>query len=191
MFSFFSKRETTQQVAGPRKGTVRSFAVAASLAIALLAGLPAFGGVQSAHASTAAWGSYARWAVNTSPLARGQAIVSTAERYVGYRYRFGGTSPSGFDCTGFVYFVLNKAGVSIGRNMYEQYNSGPRVSTANMQPGDLVFFSNTYKRGLSHAGIYIGNGRFINAANESVGVTVSNLWSSYWASHFTAAVRPR
>jgi cell wall-associated NlpC family hydrolase len=170
---------------------MRSFAVAASLAIALLAGLPAFSGVQSAHASTAAWGKYSKWLVNSAPTSRGQAIVATAQRYVGYRYRFGGTSPAGFDCTGFVYYVLNKAGVPVGRNMYSQYNSGPRVSTANMQPGDLVFFSNTYKRGLSHAGIYIGNGKFINAANESTGVTVSNLWSSYWASHFTAAVRPR
>jgi cell wall-associated NlpC family hydrolase len=191
MFSFFSKRATGQQVTGPKAGTMRTFAVAASLAIALLAGLPAFGGVQSAHASTAAWGTYSKWLVNSAPTSRGQAIVATAQRYVGYRYRFGGTSPSGFDCTGFVYYVLNKAGVPVGRNMYDQYNSGTRVSTANMQPGDLVYYSHTYKRGLSHAGIYIGNGKFINAANESTGVIVSNLWSSYWASHFTSAVRPR
>ncbi|MEA2574858.1 MAG: hypothetical protein QOH93_2156 [Chloroflexia bacterium] len=118
-------------------------------------------------------------------------IVSTAMKYVGYRYRFGGTTPSGFDCSGFVYYVLNKSGVKMSRIMEGQIASGPRVSTKELQPGDLVFFSNTYKRGLSHAGIYIGGGRFVHAENESTGVRVSDLWSAYWGAHFTAAVRPR
>jgi cell wall-associated NlpC family hydrolase len=121
---------------------------------------------------------------------RGDAIVSTALRYVGYRYRFGGTTPAGFDCSGFVYYVLNKAGVPISRDMYSQLASGPRVSSKDLQPGDLLFFSNTYKAGLSHAGIYIGNGKFVHAENESTGVVVSELWSSYWAAHYYAAVRP-
>jgi cell wall-associated NlpC family hydrolase len=111
-------------------------------------------------------------------------------RYVGYRYRFGGTSPSGFDCSGFVYYVFNKAGISMGRDMYSQLGSGPRISSSNLRPGDILFFSNTYKRGLSHAGIYIGNGKFVHAENESTGVAVSALWSSYWAAHYTTAVRP-
>lgn len=123
--------------------------------------------------------------------ARGNNIVDTAMKYLHYRYRFGGTSPrTGFDCTGFVYYVMNAAGVPISRSMYAQYASGRRVSTNDLRPGDILFFSNTYKRGLSHAGIYVGGGMFINAANERVGVTMSKLWSSYWASHFTAAVRP-
>ncbi len=121
---------------------------------------------------------------------RGSTIVSIAMRYVGYRYRFGGASPSGFDCSGFVYYVLGKIGKNVTHSMSVQYNSGPHVSSKDLQPGDLLFFSNTYKRGLSHAGIYIGNGRFVHAENESTGVTVSELWSSYWAAHYTAAVRP-
>lgn len=131
-----------------------------------------------------------RGAVPPDTSSRGSTIVSTAMRYVGYRYRFGGTSPSGFDCSGFVYYVLNHSGVSISRDMYSQLNSGPRVSSKDLRPGDLLFFSGTYKRGLSHAGIYIGNGRFVHAENESTGVAVSDLWSSYWAAHYTAAVRP-
>ncbi len=121
---------------------------------------------------------------------RAGTIVDVAMRYVGYRYRFGGTSPSGFDCSGFIYYVLNRAGVPVGRDMYSQLNSGARVSSTNLRPGDLLFFSNTYKRGLSHAGIYIGNGKFVHAENESTGVTVSALWSAYWSAHYTAAVRP-
>ncbi|MDQ3928892.1 MAG: C40 family peptidase, partial [Chloroflexota bacterium] len=127
----------------------------------------------------------------TASSSHGDSIVSLALRYVGYRYRYGGTSPSGFDCSGFVYYVLNKAGVPMSRDMYAQLNSGPRVSSSNLQPGDLVFFSGTYKRGLSHAGIYIGNGKFVHAENAGTGVRVSALWSSYWAAHYTAAVRPR
>src|SRR5207244_7967951 len=86
----------------------------------------------------------------------GASIVTIAMRYIGARYRFGGMSPSGFDCSGFVCYVVNKAGRGISRDMYSQIGSGARVSSNDLQPGDLLFFSNTYKRGLSHAGIYIG-----------------------------------
>lgn len=126
-----------------------------------------------------------------APSSSGGSIVSVAMRYIGYRYRFGGTTPAGFDCSGFLYYVVNHAGIGISRDMYSQYNSGTHVSSNNLQPGDLLFFSNTYKRGLSHAGIYIGNGKFVHAENESTGVTVSALWSAYWASHYTSAVRVR
>jgi len=125
-----------------------------------------------------------------APSNKGNTVVNIAMQYVGARYRFGGTSPSGFDCSGYVYYVLNKAGVPVGRSMEAQLNSGPRVSSKSLQPGDLVFFVNTYKRGLSHAGIYIGNGKFVHAQNEGTGVVVSALWSSYWAGHYYTAVRP-
>jgi cell wall-associated NlpC family hydrolase len=182
MFGIFTRR------AGFK--AVRSLFAVAALGLAITAAIPGpLGGVTAAHAQSSSF--RAAYSTNAAPTSRGQAIVSVAVRYVGYRYRFGGASPSGFDCSGFVYYVLNRAGVPVGRNMYAQLNSGSRVSTSKLQPGDLVFFSGTYKRGLSHAGIYIGNGKFVNAANESTGVTVSNLWSNYWASHFTAAVRVR
>jgi len=119
----------------------------------------------------------------------GSSFVSVALTYVGSRYRFGGMSPKGFDCSGFVAYVFTKAGKPMSRDMSTQIRSGTRVSTKDLQPGDLLFFSNTYKRGLSHVGIYIGNGRFVHAENESTGVTVSSVWSAYWAAHYAAAVR--
>ena len=120
----------------------------------------------------------------------GSRVVGVAYQYNGYRYRYGGASPSGFDCSGFVYYVYKQAGYTIGRDTNAQYNSGTRVGFNSLQPGDIVLFSNTYRRGLSHAAIYIGGGKIIHAVNESVGVTVSNLNSSYWRSHFTTGVRP-
>lgn len=117
------------------------------------------------------------------------AVVGTAMNYVGSRYVFGGTTPRGFDCSGFVYYVFNKAGFSMGRSMGSELASGPHISSNQLQPGDLVYFSNTYQRGISHIGIYIGNGKMVHAGDESSGVTVSDLWSSYWAAHYTGAVR--
>jgi peptidoglycan endopeptidase LytF len=128
-------------------------------------------------------------AASTSSL--GQEAVNVAMKYLGYRYRYGGTSPSGFDCSGYVYYVYHKTlGIPVTRDMYTQTNSGTRISRANLQPGDMVFFQNTYKRGLSHAGIYIGNGKFIHAENESTGVVISSLSTSYWSTRWYGATRP-
>lgn len=131
--------------------------------------------------------------VTSAPAASslGQRAVDVALKYVGYRYVYGGQSPAGFDCSGFVYYVWDKTlGVHVTRDMYTQTNSGTRVSKANLQPGDMVFFQNTYKSGLSHAGIYIGNGKFVHAENESTGVVVSSLNNAYWAAHWWGATRP-
>ncbi|MDQ2807729.1 MAG: NlpC/P60 family protein [Chloroflexota bacterium] len=116
-------------------------------------------------------------------------VVGTAMNYVGSRYVFGGTTPRGFDCSGFVYYVFNKTGFGMGRSMSSELASGTHISSSQLQPGDLVYFSNTYQRGISHIGIYIGNGKMVHAGDESSGVTVSDLWSSYWAAHYTGAVR--
>jgi cell wall-associated NlpC family hydrolase len=156
--------------------------VAASLVmLAALAGTQ-ISSAPSAHAATV-------YSTNSSS-SRGSEIVSIAYRYLGYRYIYGGSSPRGFDCSGFTSYVYRSAGIWIGRTAAAQYYSGVHVSRANLQPGDLVFFANTYQRGISHAGIYLGNGKFINAANESTGVTISNLNSRYWASHYYGATRP-
>ena len=121
----------------------------------------------------------------------GSNIVNLAMSKVGSRYRFGGTGPNSFDCSGFVYYVVNNSGFRISRDMGAQLGAGRRISSDELQPGDLVFFTNTYKRGLSHAGIYIGNGKFVHAENEGTGVVVSQLWSAYWSSHYYASVRLR
>lgn len=124
------------------------------------------------------------------PAPGGGGIVATAMKYVGYPYVWGGTSPSGFDCSGFVYYVMRVTGHPMGRGMWEEYNSGPHIPESQLQPGDIVFFANTYMPGLSHVGIYIGGGRFVHAADEQTGVTVSSLGSAYWTSHYAGATRP-
>lgn len=119
----------------------------------------------------------------------GGSVVAAAMKYVGYRYVFGGTSPAGFDCSGFVYYIHNRLGIPTGRGMWQQYNGGAHIPMSALQPGDTVFFANTYMAGLSHDGIYIGGGRFVHASDESTGVTISNLYSSYWQGHYAGATR--
>ncbi|TAK30609.1 MAG: LysM peptidoglycan-binding domain-containing protein [Chloroflexota bacterium] len=121
----------------------------------------------------------------------GARIVELAMQYRGYRYTWGGTSPAtGFDCSGFVYFIYKQAGRPIPRDLFGQLNAGPRVNRDQLQPGDIVYFQNTYTTGLSHDGIYIGGGRFISANSENVGVIITGLSDSYWSSKWYAANRP-
>jgi cell wall-associated NlpC family hydrolase len=120
----------------------------------------------------------------------GQQIAAEAMKYLGAPYVWGGTSPSGFDCSGFVYYVVNQViGGGFSRSMSEQVLAGTPVDPSDLQPGDLVFQQNTYQWGLSHAGIYIGNGQFINAENEGTGVAISDLWDNYWGPRFLTARR--
>ncbi|MBV9545005.1 MAG: C40 family peptidase, partial [Chloroflexi bacterium] len=97
--------------------------------------------------------------------------------------------PSGFDCSGLVWYVARQANKIVSRGLQGQYNAGPHPSRDELQPGDLVFFQNTYEAGLSHTGVYIGNGQFVHAANETAGVKVSSLSSPYWSSHWFGATR--
>ena len=119
----------------------------------------------------------------------GAEVAELAEQYVGSRYRWGGTSPAGFDCTGFVLFVYSQFGINMPHNEAGQLASGERVSTDAIEPGDVLVFANTYRRGLSHTGIYLGEGRFVHAADEAHGVTVSNLWDGYWSPRLVGATR--
>lgn len=115
-------------------------------------------------------------------------IVSVAKQYLGVPYVWGGTSPSGFDCSGFVQYVFRKCGYSVTRTADTQYYDGTPVSYSNLQAGDLVFFTGTYATaGISHIGIYIGGGQFIHAA--SGGVKISSLSESYYSSRYYSACR--
>ena len=104
-------------------------------------------------------------------------------RYLGTPYVWGGSSPSGFDCSGFVMFVYAQVGVSLPHSSYAQYGVGVAVSQSDLQPGDLVFFD-----GLGHVGIYIGGGQFIHAPHTGDVVKISSL-SGYYSSNFAGGRR--
>ena len=113
-------------------------------------------------------------------------LVNNALSLQGVPYVYGGTSRSGFDCSGYVQYVFKGSGISIPRTTFEQFKVGSLVSRQQLQAGDLVFFS-TYAPGASHVGIYLGGGSFIAASNS--GVSISNLNSSYYASRYIGATR--
>ena len=115
------------------------------------------------------------------------ALMQSAESMIGVGYTWGGQTPSGFDCSGFIHFAYNNAGLDSSRtNTSGYYNRSFYVDKP--QTGDLVFFENTYKSGVSHMGIYIGNGEFIHAGT-STGVTVSHVDEPYWKKHFNSYKR--
>ena len=114
-------------------------------------------------------------------------VISTAMQYIGVPYVFGGTTPYGFDCSGFVQYVFAHAGISLPRTADVQYEVGLPISTADLMPGDAVFFT-TYTYGASHVGIYLGDGNFIHASS-SRGVTISSLSSAYYSTHYIGARR--
>ena len=124
---------------------------------------------------------------STSQPTKASAIIASGKQYIGVKYLFGGTTPSGFDCSGFVQYVFAKNGVSLPRVSRDQFQVGTSISFNNLKPGDLVFFSLAHNGGVDHEGIYVGNGQFINASS-SKGVTIYTL-GSYWQSAYAGAKR--
>jgi cell wall-associated NlpC family hydrolase len=118
-----------------------------------------------------------------------EGLAGAGLKLLGAPYVWGGSSPSGFDCSGYIWYVARQVGKSISRGMLGEYNSGPHPARDELKPGDLVFFQNTYSAGLSHNGIYIGNNQFVHAADEAAGVTISSLGTAYWSSHWFGATR--
>ena len=116
-----------------------------------------------------------------------QGIMNEAKKYIGIPYRFGGTDVNGFDCSGFIQYVFNRQGIKLPRSADEQYSKGKYVPINSLEPGDLVFFS-TYTEGVSHSGIYVGNGDFISATT-SKGIIVSDMKSGYWFERYIGAKR--
>jgi len=114
----------------------------------------------------------------------GETVVALAKRQVGAPYRWGGSSPSGFDCSGLVRYVYAQVGVSLPHNAAQQYRLGTPVTRDSLEPGDLVFFDR-----LRHNGIYIGDGRFIHARQPGRGVNIARLDDGWYASHWSGARR--
>ncbi|MGG0456819.1 enterotoxin EntFM [Bacillus mycoides] len=110
------------------------------------------------------------------------SIAGFARSLNGSPYRTAGTTPAGFDCSGFIHYVLNQTGHTGARQTVAGY-WGSKTKTSNPQPGDLVYFQNTYKSGPSHMGVYLGNGQFISAETDETGVRISSVSNSYWSKH--------
>ena len=124
----------------------------------------------------------------TSPA--GNNIADFAKKYIGYNYVSGGTTPNnGFDCSGFVYYVVNACGYSLSRSCQVQANSGTAVSRENLAAGDLLFFCNGADGSIGHVGIYIGGGQFVHAANSRRGVTTDTINSGYYDKYYYSARR--
>lgn len=115
-------------------------------------------------------------------------IIANAKKHLGTPYVWGGTTPKGFDCSGLTQYVFKQSGISLPRTTTEQVKMGTYVSKSNLRPGDLVFLQNTYRQGVSHVGIYIGDGQIIHASS-SKGVVISKLSSSYYTQHYHSARR--
>ncbi|MGE6368189.1 LysM peptidoglycan-binding domain-containing protein [Planococcus kocurii] len=113
-------------------------------------------------------------------------VIAIANSSLGTPYKWGGAAPGGFDCSGFIYYAYNQAGFNVPRTSTTGFDaiSSP---VSSPQIGDLVFFKNTYRAGISHMGIFIGNNSFIHAGGDRVQVTSLN--DSYWGSHFDSFQR--
>ncbi len=118
-----------------------------------------------------------------------EQITRDALAYRGVRYRYGGMSSRGFDCSGFVARVLLSQGLSMPHNAAALFQHGKLVAKANLQPGDLVFFKTRRRAGISHVGIYLGEGNFIHASSSRGRVRVDTLLTGYYARRYVGARR--
>ncbi|GGN97746.1 C40 family peptidase [Saccharibacillus kuerlensis] len=125
-------------------------------------------------------------AVNTSE-ASSVPIKSAVSQVAGTPYKYGGTTTSGFDCSGFTRYIFKKFGINLPRTAASQAKQGTTVSKANLRVGDLVFF-NTTGRGISHVGFYMGGGKFAHSSS-SKGVSTASLSNSYWSKRYVTAKR--
>ncbi|WP_342537002.1 NlpC/P60 family protein [Sporosarcina sp. FSL K6-3508] len=118
----------------------------------------------------------------STPAKSSAGVVKTAMNLRGIPYRFGGTTTKGFDCSGFIQYAFKKNGKSVSRTTTGQYTQSAKINSP--KPGDLVFFHNTYRKGISHVGIYVGNNKFVHAGGKKSEVV--SLSNPYWKSKFNS-----
>ncbi|MFF2448966.1 NlpC/P60 family protein [Neobacillus sp. NPDC058068] len=122
----------------------------------------------------------------TEAASVGDTVTDIALEYIGVPYVWGGSSPSGFDCSGFTSYTYKQAGITLPRTAADQYTKGQAVAKGNLTKGDLVFFS-TYKAGASHVGISLGGEKFVHASSN--GVKISSLSESYYNQTYIGSKR--
>ncbi len=115
-----------------------------------------------------------------------KGIVQTARGQLGVRYKYGGITPRGFDCSGLTSYVYKRNGIQIPRSARAQYSKGKKINRKQIKPGDLVFFQ-TSGRGISHVGIYTSNGRFIHAPRTGKKVSYESINNTYWRRRYRGA----
>ncbi|MFE4714609.1 C40 family peptidase [Paenibacillus sp. NPDC056722] len=125
--------------------------------------------------------------IGTNSASADSKMDTVITKTLGTSYKTGGTSTAGFDCSGFTTYVYKSIGISLPRTSQSQYNAGTSISRSQMRPGDLVFF-NTLGNGVSHVGIFVGNGKFAQSSS-SHGVIISSLSEKYWADRYIGAKR--
>ena len=127
---------------------------------------------------------------NVGTSATGVNIVEFSKKYLGYKYVSGGASPeAGFDCSGFTTYVYKNFGITLSRTSTAQASNGTAVQKSNLKQGDLVIFNNSSNTKVGHVGIYIGDNKFIHAANPSKGVIITSLSDSYYSARYVGARR--
>jgi peptidoglycan DL-endopeptidase CwlO len=170
----------TEQVAAPATDTPAQTNVAPRQRVAT--SQPSRGGQSSSTSTT-----NKVVTSTTTSSSKASAVIATAKKYIGVSYLWGGTTPSGFDCSGFTQYVFKQNGINLPRVSRDQFNVGTPVSQENLKAGDLVFFSLDGDKVIDHVGIFIGNGQFINSSS-SKGVTIYTM-GSYWTSKYIGAKR--
>ena len=125
----------------------------------------------------------------TTSTLTGQQVIDFAKKFLGTPYKWGGTTPAGFDCSGFVYYVYNSLGYKMPRMIADMNKQGVYVPKSQLQAGDIVIFQNTYASGLSHVGLYVGDGKFIHSPNSRSVVSYADLYSTYYTNHYYSARR--
>jgi len=114
-------------------------------------------------------------------------ILETAKKYIGVKYEEKGTSPDGFDCSGFTLYIYKNNGFNIPRKASSQYNAGKRINLKSAKPGDLVFF-NVKGNNVSHVGIYAGNNEFIHSPSAGKSVSFASINNPYWKKRYVGAI---
>ncbi len=125
--------------------------------------------------------------INSQESALRQEILTSAMAMIDTPYRYGGTTRRGFDCSGFVSYAYGQAGIRLPRTAQEQQRSATRIATADLKPGDMVFFKSG--RRISHVGLYVGDGRMVHSPSKGDRVRVDQIHAGYWGKRYAGAGR--